>query len=132
MGLAFIPVYIHYLGMEAYGLIGVFVLLHAWLAFFDLGMTPTLNREMARFTAGKHTPQSIGDLLRSLEIICAGIAMLICCVLWAGSEFASNRWLKVETLPESGVTRALVIMGASLALRFCEGIYRGSLLGLER
>ena len=31
MGLAFIPLYIRYLGMEAYGLIGVFAVLQACL-----------------------------------------------------------------------------------------------------
>jgi len=65
MGLAFVPLYIRYLGMEAYGLIGIFVLLQAWLSILDMGITPTLNREMARFTAGAHTPQSIHNLLRS-------------------------------------------------------------------
>ena len=52
MGLAFIPVYIKYLGIEAYGLIGIFAVLHAWLTLLDVGMTPTLGREMARFTGG--------------------------------------------------------------------------------
>ena len=64
MGLAFVPLYIEYLGMEAYGLIGLFSVLQAWLAMLDMGMTPTLNREMARFTAGSHSPQSIHNLLR--------------------------------------------------------------------
>ena len=50
MGLAFIPLYIKYLGIEAYGLIGLFALLQAWLSLLDMGMTPTLGREMARFT----------------------------------------------------------------------------------
>ena len=31
MGLAFIPLYIKYLGIEAYGLIGIFALLQGWL-----------------------------------------------------------------------------------------------------
>jgi len=81
MGLAFIPLYIRYLGMEAYGLIGLFVLIQAWLALLDMGMTPTLNREMARFTAGAHSPQSINDLLRSLEILCFLLAPLIAVIL---------------------------------------------------
>ena len=67
MGLAFIPLYIKYLGMEAYGLIGLFALLQAWLSLLDMGMTPTLSREMARFTGGSHSAQSIRDLLRSIE-----------------------------------------------------------------
>ena len=49
MGLAFVPIYVSYLGMEAYGLVGLFALLQGWLALLDMGMTPTLGREMARF-----------------------------------------------------------------------------------
>src|SRR3972149_12226265 len=75
MGLAFIPLYIHYLGIEAYGLIGVFILLQAWMVLLDMGITPTFSREMARFTAGSHTPQSIGDLVRSVELVYALIAV---------------------------------------------------------
>ena len=40
MGLAFIPLYIHYLGMEAFGLIGLFAVMQAWLTLLDAGMTP--------------------------------------------------------------------------------------------
>ena len=67
MSLAFIPLYIKYLGIEAYGLIGLFAVLQAWLVLLDMGMSPTLSREMARFTGGHHSPQSIRDLLRTLE-----------------------------------------------------------------
>ena len=77
MGLAFIPLYIRYLGMESYGLIGIFAVMQAWLAMLDMGLTPTLNREMARFTAGVHGAQHILNLLRSLECVCFGAAALI-------------------------------------------------------
>ena len=50
MGLAFIALYIKFLGIEAYGLIGIFAVLSAWLALLDMGMTPTVSREMARYT----------------------------------------------------------------------------------
>ena len=52
MGLAFIPLYIKYLGIETYGLIGIFAILQAWLGLLDMGMRPALGREMARFTGG--------------------------------------------------------------------------------
>lgn len=45
IGLVFIPVYIRYLGIEAYGLIGLFAVMQAWLVLLDMGMTPTLTRE---------------------------------------------------------------------------------------
>lgn len=81
MGLVFLPLYIQYLGVEAYGLVGVFAMLQAWLVILDLGMSPTLGREMARFTAGAHSAQSIRDLLRSLELIAYGLAGLIAALI---------------------------------------------------
>lgn len=132
MGLAFIPLYISQLGMEAYGLIGVFSVVQAWMAILDMGMTPTLNREMARFTAGAHTAQSIRDLLRSLEILCYSLAALIGLSIWAASGFLAGDWLKAEKLPIPVVAQALSVMAAVVALRFVEGVYRGSLLGLQR
>ncbi len=132
IGLAFIPLYIQYLGMEAYGLIGLFAVIHAWLTLLDMGMTPTLNREMARFTAGAHSPKSVCDLLRSLEIICFSIAVLIVLGVWAASGYLASDWLKAEKLPTAVIARALSIMAFVVALRFVEGIYRGSLFGLQR
>lgn len=132
MGLAFIPLYIRYLGMEAYGLIGLFAVMQAWLTVLDMGMTPTLNREMARYTAGAHTPQSINDLLRSLEIIAICIAGIICILAWGASDFLASDWIKANKLPLAVVAQAIFIMGIVLALRFVESIYRGSLFGLQR
>ncbi|MEX2110701.1 MAG: oligosaccharide flippase family protein [Gemmatimonadaceae bacterium] len=132
MGLAFIPLYISYLGMEAYGLIGLFALTQVWLTLLDMGMTPTLNREMARFTAGAHSPQSIRDLLRSVEIVCFTLAGLIALGLWGASGYLATHWLKPERLSTEVVTLAIAIMALIVALRFCEGIYRSSLFGLQR
>jgi len=132
MAISFLPVYIEYLGIEAYGLIGVFVVMHTLLLLLDIGMTPTLNREMARFSAGEHSPQSIRNLLRSLEIICFSVATLIAISIWACSGYLANEWLNVEGLSIDVVVQALSLMAVVVALRFCEGIYRGALYGLER
>jgi O-antigen/teichoic acid export membrane protein len=131
MQLAFIPLYIKYLGMEAYGLIGMFAILQAGLVLLDIGMTPTLNREMARFTAGAHTPQSIRELLHSLEIICVGIAFVIAISIWGASDWFAQHWLRAEKLPLDTLSEAISIMGLVAALRFVESIYRGAILGLQ-
>lgn len=131
MGIAFVPIYIKYLGMEAYGLIGVYMLLQAWLALLDMGMTPTLSREMARFTGGAHTSQSIRDLLRSLEIVCIGIAFLIAFVTWTISDWLAHHWLQTGKLPVELVSKTLAIMGLVAAVRFVEGLYRSAIVGLQ-
>lgn len=132
MGLAFIPLYIKYLGIEAYGLIGIFALLQAWLGLLDMGMTPTLSREMARFTGGAHSVQAIRDLLRSIEIIVVGVACIIAAGIWAASGWLASDWLRVETLPIETVAETFALMGVVTALRFVEGLYRSAVIGLQR
>jgi len=132
MGLVFIPVYISYLGIEAYGLIGVFALLQTWLSLLDLGLTPTINREMARFTGHAHDAQSIRDLLRSIEIATIAIGVLVALAIAAGSSWLATNWLNADSLPPLVVTQALAIIGVVVGLRFIEGIYRSSIVGLQR
>lgn len=50
VSLLLIPVYIRYLGIEAYGLVGLLALLTALFGILDLGVTPTINRELARLS----------------------------------------------------------------------------------
>lgn len=132
MSLAFIPVFITYLGIEAYGLIGLYAVLQAWLGLLDMGMTPTLSREMARFTAGQHSAQSIRDLLRSIEVVAFAIAAIVAVALWASSRWIATDWLRSNNLPIETVAQAFAIMGVVTTLRFLEGIYRGALVGLQR
>jgi O-antigen/teichoic acid export membrane protein len=132
MGLLFIPVYISYLGIEAYGLIGIFALLQAWLSLLDLGLTPAIGREMARFTGGGHDPQSIRDLLRSVEIVTFTTATMIAVGIWLGSDWLATTWLHAERIPTDVVAQALTVMGVVVAMRAIENVYRGSIIGLQR
>lgn len=132
MAISFLPIYIEYLGIEAYGLIGLFVVLQSLLLLLDMGITPTLNREMARFNAGEHSAQSIRVLLRSLEIICLLTAILIISSIWLSSGYIATGWLKLDSLSPDVVTQAILIMALVIAFRFGESIYRGALYGLEK
>lgn len=131
MGLVFVPLYIRYLGIEAYGLIGVFVLLQAWLSVLDMGMTPMLSREMARLTGGGHTPQSIRDLLRSVERVYMGIASIIALGVAVAAPWLASNWLRAEHLSTSTVSQALTITGCVIAARWLGGLYRNGIIGLQ-
>jgi O-antigen/teichoic acid export membrane protein len=132
MGLAFVPIYIRLLGLEAYGLIGIFALLQTWLSLLDFGLTPAVGREMARFLGGGHDPQSIRDLLRSIELAAIAVALTTAGVVWVSSGWLSVAWLHFDTLRQPEVAFALGIMGIVAGSRFVEGIYRSSAIGLQR
>ncbi|WBE25080.1 oligosaccharide flippase family protein [Denitrificimonas caeni] len=53
IGILILPLYIKYMGAEAYGLVGFFTMLQACFALLDLGLTPTIARETARYHGGK-------------------------------------------------------------------------------
>lgn len=131
MAVAFLPSYVHHLGVEAYGLIGLFAVVQAMVMVLDMGTGPTLNREMVRFALGNTDPQYIRNLLRGMEIICLGFAMLFVGAVWAVSGYLSRQWLQAANLLPSEVARVLVLMALAAGMRLCEGIYRGSLYGLE-
>lgn len=132
MSLAFIPLYIKYLGIESYALIGVFAILHAALMVLDMGMTPALSREIARFNGSISNAQSIRDLLRSMEVLGLCITILVASCVWAASGLLATDWLKAEKLPTGVVEKAIVIMGFVVALRFIENIYQNCLVGLQK
>jgi len=132
MGFIFIPVYVHFLGIEAYGLVGVFAVLQAWLTLVEIGMRPTLALEMARFSAGRHNATSIRELLRTFEIIGCAIAAAIAVVVLLASGWLSDHWLRVEKLPHSMVTHAMAAMGLVIALRLLENLYVSAIAGLQR
>lgn len=132
MGLAFIPVYIHYLGVEAWGLVGFMSMLQAWLTLLDMGLTPTLSREMARFSAGAHTAQSIRDLLRSLEVIYGGVALVTVGIVWFAAPWIATNWLMAAKLSVPAMEHAIGMMGLVLAARMLEQVYRGAIQGLQR
>ncbi|MDB4035277.1 oligosaccharide flippase family protein [Pseudomonadales bacterium] len=132
MGLAFIPVYVKYLGVESYGLIGLFALLQAWLRLLDMGLTPTISREMAGYTGGSHTAGSIRDLLRSIEGVVLGVSFFVAGGVALSADWIASSWVQAEEIPVIVVAQSITIMGLVSALRFVESVYRSSIVGLQR
>jgi len=132
MTIAFVPLYIRYLGIEAYGLIGIFAMLQGLFSLLDLGMAPTISREMARLKIGAKENQAARNLLRSVEIIAVCIALAMTAGLWMASSWLARDWLVAKGLPISVMVRALETMSALIGLRIIDNIYRSALIGLQR
>ncbi len=132
MGFLFVPIYVHQLGVEAYGVIGMFGALIAWLALLDAGLKPALGREMARFTGGGADVEATWNLLRSVEILCIAISLLIAGAALASANWMASSWVKADKLSPQTIAEAVSYMGAIAALRFIEGVYSSCLSGLQR
>ncbi len=90
LGIIFVPVYLRYLSVEMYGIIGFFSSIQAFLFLLDGGISPTLNREVARLSAFPEKAQELRDLSRTLEILCWAIAFVVCIIALIASPVAAN------------------------------------------
>ncbi len=132
MMLALVPVYISYMGIDAYGVIGLYVVMETLLLALDAGVTPALSREMARFGAGAHSASALRDMLRTSEVLVISIGVLAgACVALAANWVVSD-WLKAAHSIGGDAVIAVRLMGLSLAARLIEGIYRSAVMGLQR
>ncbi len=131
VGLAVVPLYLKYLGIEAYGLIGFFATVQALLWILDLGLASTIIREVARCSASGHYREA-GNLLHTLAIIYWSMGVAISLFLAVLSPLVSEYWLQSRRLPSETITHAVMLMGLIIACRWPVGLYQGALIGAQR
>lgn len=126
-----IPLYLPYIGVEAYGLVGLFAALQTILTVLDLGLSVTLNRELAVRSNSPDRAGEMRDLVRTTEIIYWGIGLLIAISGAASAQFLTGMANPAE-LSAATIRDCFVIMSIALALQFPIALYSGGLFGLQR
>lgn len=132
MSFAFVPVYIKLLGVEAYGVVGFFALLLAGLSVLDGGVSPVLNREVARSALEDDSFINAAGLVRSFELLGLGFFFSVSAVVFFASSWLANDWLNVVEVSSSSVQTSIVFMGCVVSLRVFEVIYKSVILGMQR
>jgi O-antigen/teichoic acid export membrane protein len=131
ISLVFVPVYINFMGIEAYGLVGIYLSLLALFALLDLGLSTTLNRELARLSVQRDKAQNMRDLLRTLEMVYWIVAILIGVLVILLAPLITHYWVKPNTLKPEAIQQAFVIMGLAIAFYWPFTLYSGGLMGLQ-
>ena len=132
LGFLFVPLYLKFLGIEAYGLVGFYLTLISIISLMEFGLGASLNREMARYSAKGVKTQDQRDLLRTLEVICWGIALIAMVLIQGLSPIIAKHWLNPQGLSNHSVENALYLMGIGIAFTFPMNLYRSGLMGLQR
>ncbi|ALV74312.1 oligosaccharide flippase family protein [Acinetobacter johnsonii] len=131
ISLAILPIYIKYMGPEAYGLVGFFAMLQGFFNLLDFGLTPTISRQTALYNAGTETALGFRQLFRSLSIIFTVVACTGGALLLYFNDYIAEHWLKLENLLLTEVLFCLQVMAICVALRWMTGLYRGVISGFE-
>lgn len=131
IGLVITPFYLKYLGAEAYGLVGFFTILQTWLNLLDIGLTPTLGRQVAYARGQKNGFDEFKKLLKSFELIFLGLALVAFTIVFASREWLAADWINAENLTIDTIAYCIALMGAMVGLRWFVGLYRSGITGLE-
>lgn len=132
LGIVLIPLYISFLGIEAYGLVGFYAALFSVMGLLNFGIGTTVNRELARFSTMANQVENSRDLVRTLEIIYWLIALFSAVLIVVIAPFIANSWISTENLDPKTVTETVQLMGISIAFRFPLALYQGGLMGMQK
>ncbi len=123
-----IPVYIKYMGVESYGLVGFYTTISGLLSVLDLGIGATINRELALQNDKGHQR----DLVRTLEIIYWTVSILAGLLLIGLASIIADSLTTSENLPRESIILGIKLMGIAFSFQFPISLYQGGLLGLQK
>lgn len=128
--LAVTPVQVHFLGVEAFGFVGLITILQVLLGTLDLGISATVTKVVS----SDHSPQrsESANAVNTASTVYWAIALLIALLLWLNSEKVAAFWLSRTKLDSATVTLGIEIIAIYLGLRWPVAFYTGVLSGLQR
>lgn len=131
VGLAVIPVYVRYLGIEGYALIGFLATAQTFVQILDLGLSAGINREIARGSAIGELAEA-RCLLHTLAVIYWATAGVIALTVVLLSPILAESWLRSGQLAVESLSSALMLIGLVIACRWPGQLYQGALMGAQR
>lgn len=123
-----VPLYIGYVGVEAYALVGLFISMQAIFTVLDLGLSAAITRELA---TGELPAEQKRDLLRTGEVIYWVMAAAAAAVGLALAPFLTG-YVNAASVRDEAVLESFLLIGICLGLQLPVGMYSAALLGLQR
>jgi O-antigen/teichoic acid export membrane protein len=131
LSLLFTPLYIHYLSIEAYGIIGFIASLMVFLNFLDLGMGQTVNREMAKYHKDAGKVNYVNNLVFSLQSVYIAIGIFCALLIIIAAPTLATKWFNAEQISTHTITYAFVILGITIACRWPYAFFSSALRGMQ-
>ncbi|MEQ1591148.1 MAG: oligosaccharide flippase family protein [Thiobacillaceae bacterium] len=128
--LAVTPIQVHFLGVEAFGFIGLITILQVLLGSLDLGISVTVTKVVSSDHSNQRSASA--NSVNTASSVYWVIAILIAVLLWLNSAKVAAFWLGHTRLDPATVTLGIQIIAVYLGLRWPVAFYTGVIGGLQR
>ncbi len=128
--LAVTPVQVHFLGVEAFGFVGLITILQVLLGSLDLGISATVTKVVSSDHSSQRSESA--NAVNTASTVYWIIALLIAVLLWLNSAKVASFWLSRTRLDPATVTLGIQIIAVYLGLRWPVAFYTGVISGLQR
>ena len=132
MGFAFVPIYLRWLGAESFGLVALMLSLQAVSQLLDFGAGGAVNRELARRSGGHNDPQSMRDMVRTMEVPIWSLALAVGVAIWLAAPWIAEQWLRTEHMDPARTAGAVTLVAVAITTLWPSSFYTNALAGLEQ
>lgn len=131
LGIISAPIYLYYLGADAYGLVAFGASLQLFLQLFDLGLTSVVMREVAKGDFSPRESAHLPKLLKNIRTYYIAIGLIVCVSTYFFSNLIAQKWLSLDGVDTSLAIDAIKVIGILIVLRWGAGIGRSILAGAQ-
>ena len=125
------PLYLQYLGAEAFGLVAFFFVLQNLLNLLDMGLSTTLLRQVAYARGHIRGFENFKNLLKSFELIFFAISLSTVVGIFFAKNWLVHEWIKSVALKSDDIGYCVNIMALIIGIKFFSTLYRGGIIGFE-
>jgi O-antigen/teichoic acid export membrane protein len=126
------PLYILYLGVESYGLIGFYTTLLAIVGVIDSGFSSTASREIARMNGDPNEKGKLKNFFFSLEVAYWPIILVVVLCIFFIVNAGDNPWLSGETLGNKIIQDSISLILFLTIFQIPCGLYMDALIGFQK
>jgi O-antigen/teichoic acid export membrane protein len=123
----FIPIYIHFLGIENYAVIGFYTLLLGIISFADAGMSSAIIKEFALDGSVSYKY----SVLRRVENLYLLICLCVIVIVFLFSDTIAVKWLTADKIKSQDLSYYITLIGCGVTIQLLSSLYFGALFGLN-
>jgi O-antigen/teichoic acid export membrane protein len=128
-----VPIYVKFLGVEGYGLIGVSIGVQAVFSIFDFGFSAAVLREVSKYGKAAHTDGApLAEIIRTYEILFLAIAATSCVIGVVIFRPITAGWVPASEIIGRDMPTIIGLMFVNSSLRLLTLPYIGTLAGTQR